>query len=245
MKEVFTVLMIIALSAMAFASLQAIWGKWERRNRKTARLANSISSGVRENTVAKLTDAAITARNLLFKKGSDVDHIAVAGATDLAIGTVNDLGAAAEELKTVNLLGRGSRTKKMVASEAITAFTRVYQAAGGKIAASGTRCVGLALEAASGDTVELEVLDLPFLPAPGGYVLMFSGIRTWAAGAATTEGFAVAGVLATDLVLATPVAVAGAGILQKVVPTADTLTATTSANWANGDKYSYQVWRAA
>jgi hypothetical protein len=219
---------------------------WAQSRR--VRLANIAEGTHPHGVLNKLADVAITQRFLLYKVGSDIDHIAVAGATDLAIGTVDDEVATADITDTyvsLNLLGKGNGTKRMVANAAITAGARVFQAASGKVAPSGTRCVGVALMAAAADGDVIEVDDVAHLGAPGGYTLMFAGIRTWAAGAAVTEGFAVAGVLATDLVLATPVAVAGAGLLQKVVPTTDTLTATTNANWANGDKYSYQVWRAA
>lgn len=241
-------LVVCAIIGVLIASLAAIWGGWKHRSRNHVRLANGLGTGVREDgTLAKKTDAAITVRHLLYKSGSDVDHVAVAGATDAVIGTVDDLAAAAEELLTVTPLGKGHRTKRMVANAAITAFTRVYQAASGKVAPTGTRCVGIALEAASADLDPIEVLDISALGIipPAGYTMMFAGLRTWAGGAATTENFAVTGVLSTDLVLATWNLQAGTPVAFKIVPTTDTLTITTSANAANGDKYAYFVFRAA
>jgi hypothetical protein len=246
MKTFLEILVVLAVIGIVIASLACVWQGWKHRSRSTVRLANGLASGVRpDGKLAKLTDAAITTRYLLYKSGSDVDHVAVAGATDQVIGTVDDLAAAAEELVTVHPLGKGDRTKRMVANGAITAFTKVWQAASGKVGATGTRCVGLTLEAASADLDVIEVLDRAALPNLAGMEVVFAGQRTWAGGVATTENFAVTGVLSTDLVLATWNVVAGTITAIKVAPTADTLTITTSANQANGDKYSYIVLRAA
>lgn len=248
MNTVLGILMVIAVCAIGMASLKNIWGGWNRRNRGCVRLAN-IAEGVhKEGRLNKLADAAITTRFLLYKSGTDADHIAVAGATDLAIGTVDDEVATADIADTyvaLNLLGRGNGTKRMVANAAVTAFSRVYQAAAGKVAPSGTRCVGVALTAAAADGDVIEVMDVAHTPSLAGYSMVYSGLRIWAGGVATTENFAVAGVLATDLVLGTWNLVAGAPTAFKIVPTADLLTITTSANQANGDKYAYFVFRAA
>lgn len=246
MNTVFGLLMVIGVvMAMAFI-LEKVWGGWNRRSMRHVRLAN-IAEGTWCASVNKLSDAAITTRGLLYKFGSDADHIAVAGATDVAIGVVNDEIATADLTDVyvaVDLLGKGG-TKKMVANGAIAVGNTVYQAASGKVSATGTRPVGRALTASASDGDTITVDDTLMPAAPAGYVLMFMGQRTWAAGAAATEGFAVTGVLSTDLVLASWNVVAGTITALKVAPTADTLTATTSANMANGDKYTYAVYRAA
>lgn len=123
------------------------------------RYGANIAEGRHADSVTKKTDAAITTRHLLYKVGSDADHIAVAGASDQPIGTVADEATAAEQYVTVDLLGKGS-TKRMVASEAINAGARVFAAASGKIAGSGTVLVGVALTAAGGDNDVIEVLDI-------------------------------------------------------------------------------------
>ena len=115
-----------------------------------------------EGAVTRLTDAAITTRNLLYKDGSDDDHIAVCGASDIPLGTVDDEADAAEELVALKLLGTGG-TRKMVASEAITVGEHVYTAASGKVsdlsASAGTYYrVGVALTAASADGDVIEVM---------------------------------------------------------------------------------------
>lgn len=151
------------ISAMVLINTARHSFRWERTPQ--LRAAN-IAEGVHDGATTRLTDAAITTRNLLYKKGSDADHIAVAGAGDVPMGTVDDEAAAAEEHVAVKLLGKGP-SKRMVASEAIGAGVRVYSAAGGKVATSGTLCVGVSITASTGDGVELEVTDVVPAPLPG------------------------------------------------------------------------------
>lgn len=237
MNTILGILTVLTVIALLFASL-VYAGKRQR-----ARLAN-IAEGTHEESIFMLTDGAITARHLLYKSGSDASHIAASGATDLALGTVDDLAAAAEEGVTLNFLGKGSKTKRMVANAAITQWARVYQAAGGKVAPSGTRYRGICVNAPSGDGEIAEVIDTPPAAGISGFTIIAAGLRTWAGGVATTENFAVVGVLSTDLVLVSWNVVAGTITAIKAAPTADLLTITTSANQANGDKYSYTVLRA-
>lgn len=205
----------------------------------------NVGERLHRESLTKKADAAI-GRFLLVKVGTDAAHFALNGATDTPFGATIDETAAAEDLCTINMLGQYPGTIKLTANAAITAGAPVYSAAAGKItpaatAPAGTKFIGFAVTAAAADNDVIEVMTVT--PKGDAQTLIFSGIRTWAAGAAVTEGFALAGVLATDTVIATPIQVAGAGLLQKVVPTANTLTATTNANWGNGDRYSYQVWR--
>lgn len=82
--------------------------------------------------------------------------IAAAGASDVSIGTM-ELPCLAAGPCTVRLR-TAQGTRKMVASEAITAGNSVYAAAGGKIAATGTVFEGIALESATADNDVIEVL---------------------------------------------------------------------------------------
>jgi hypothetical protein len=127
-----------------------------RRPFSTANVEGTV--GTHEKAIGRYTDAAIPTRYLLVKKGSDADHIALCGAGDVPLGTVDDEASAAEKRVHVNLLGKGP-SKKMVASGAIGAGVRVYAAAGGKIAAAGTVEVGISLTAAAADNDILEVND--------------------------------------------------------------------------------------
>lgn len=124
--------------------------------------AANIAEGVHLDSVTRYADAAITTRFLLYKVGSDSNHIAVAGVDDPVIGIVADEVATADISAipvAVQLLGHGT-TKRMVASEAMaTAGVDVFQAASGKIALSGTRKRGVLLGTASADGDVVEVLD--------------------------------------------------------------------------------------
>lgn len=83
--------------------------------------------------------------------------LALAGATDHELGTlVQPTFAAGDEVAVHLRTAQG--TVKMVASEAITAGNPVYAAASGKIAASGTVLIGIALEAATANNDVIEVL---------------------------------------------------------------------------------------
>lgn len=124
--------------------------------------ALNIAEGTHAGTIRKLADAAIATRNLLFKFGSDVNHIAVAGASDIPLGTVEDEALAAEDEVSVNILGSTGRSLLMVASEAITVGEAVFTAASGKVqdlpAGAGTYYqVGYAMTAAGADGDVIEV----------------------------------------------------------------------------------------
>jgi len=149
------ILLTILLPVMAGAALYFLC-----RPQMTG-LAN-IAEGTHENAITKLTDAAITTRHLLYKFGSDAQHIAACGANDIPLGGVNDEADAAEDRVGVNLLGTFQGTMLMVASEAITAGEHVYTAASGKVqdlpAGAGTYDeVGVAVTAAAADGDLIEV----------------------------------------------------------------------------------------
>lgn len=147
---------LITLPALIADKLRVLRGQ-------TLTYGANIAEGVHCDSVTRLTDAAITSRHLLYKVGSDADHIAVGGAADLPIGTIDDEADAAEENLSVQLLGKGP-TKRMVASEAISAGEEAYTAASGKVqdlpTAAGTYWrVGTALTAAAADGDIIEVAD--------------------------------------------------------------------------------------
>jgi hypothetical protein len=92
--------------------------------------------------------------------------LAVAGATDVELGTM-EIPATAAGPATVRLRNAPG-TAKMVANAAITAGLPVYAAAGGKVAPSGTVIVGTALEAATADLDVIEVLRTADTVSPFG-----------------------------------------------------------------------------
>lgn len=127
--------------------------------------ANTYDAAVEthEHSVTRTNDAAITLRHLLWKKGAGDGTVALAGATDVPLGTIDNVTTGTAERQSVLLLGKGG-TKKMVAAGAIGAGARVFAAASGKVqalpAGAGTyKCVGTALTATAADADVLEVND--------------------------------------------------------------------------------------
>jgi len=108
------------------------------------------------------TDAAITTRHLLYKPGSDSEHILVNTAAVCPLGTVPDEADAAEIDIEVRLLGIYDGTLIMVASGVIAADVDVYTDAAGKVQAEPTGAgtfwrVGKSLTAAAADGDRIEV----------------------------------------------------------------------------------------
>lgn len=83
--------------------------------------------------------------------------LALAGATDVELGTMEEPAFASGEHGTVRLRTAGG-TVKMVAASAITAGVAVYAAASGKVDDNGSIVIGTAVTAASGDNSVIEVL---------------------------------------------------------------------------------------
>lgn len=135
------------------------------RSRGLVAAANTYDAAVETHhcKIARTNDAAVTARHLLWKQGAADTSVALCGAADVALGTIDNEESSTGLMQTVNLLGKGD-SKKMVASEAITAGEQVFQAAGGKVqdlpVAAGTyKLVGTALTAAGADGDIIEVAD--------------------------------------------------------------------------------------
>ncbi len=127
--------------------------------------ANTYDAAVETHsaTVNRTNDVAITARHLLWKKGSADTGLALNGVSEVALGTVDNTTTGTGENQTLKLLGRDG-TKKMVCSAAIAAGVRVFAAASGKVSAqpSGAStyiCVGVSLTATANADEILEVND--------------------------------------------------------------------------------------
>jgi hypothetical protein len=129
--------------------------------------ANTYDANVKavETSVTRTNDAAIATRHLLYKQGAGAGTVAVCGASDIALGTIDNIETETGKPQTVFLLGKGC-AKKMVASGAISAGGRVYQAASGKVAATGSRLIGYAITASASDGDILVVNDSLVTP-PG------------------------------------------------------------------------------
>lgn len=156
--------LLVILAVVSIAYLLACWSQGFRRRRYTP--AANIGEGTHEGALSKFADAALTARFLLVKFGSDADHIAIAGANDKPLGICPDEVATAdiaERKLAVQLLGISKSTMLAVASEAIALTDDLYTAAGGKVqnlpAGAGTYYkIGRPLQtaAADGDVLEFE-----------------------------------------------------------------------------------------
>lgn len=110
--------------------------------------------------------------------------LAYSGTADEDIGTITKPAFA--DLDPVNVrLINGPGTRLMCASEAISLHAKVYQGANGKVAATGTKACGYALEAATADNDLIEVLYIPQSDLP--VVAVAGGLRV-AAGEATLGG---------------------------------------------------------
>lgn len=121
--------------------------------------------------------------------------LAAAGVNEDEIGTIERATFASGDKVAVRLLS-AQGTRKMVASAAISAGARIYQAAGGKISATPAgKCLGLALEAASDEDDVIEVLYDPHLFASiegvaGGYKIARGQHTTVAASDTVVTGLA-------------------------------------------------------
>lgn len=141
---------ILAVAAMGYAM----------RGMRLA--ANTYDAAVEthESAILRLNAAAIAARHLLYTQ-SIGDTVAVNGATDIPLGTIDNIETAVNFRQSVLLLDKGS-TKKMVANGAISAGQRVFTAAGGKVSnvyGATLYQVGIALSSALADNDIIEVAD--------------------------------------------------------------------------------------
>ncbi len=157
-----------------------------------------------------------------------------AGAADRYVGITQGTAAADGDEIAVRLRN-GLGTVEVTAAGAITAGNTCYDAANGKVAGSGTQIFGIALEAATADGDQIEVLPLPDeVTPPDGSVtaaklaagvlpshrVVAAGVHTWAGGAAATDSIAVTGLEATDVVVVN-IQARGSGNPTSVIGTND------------------------
>lgn len=157
----FAVLSLLALALCNPPSLRSIRLALNRGGGITA--LNAITSGSNPSGKAsRLADAAHAYRYLLVKTGSDINHMAVSGASDLPLGPCFDQPSEAEHSGGVNFLGAVQGTVLMVASAAIAAGVDLFTAANGEVQAEPTVAgtyykVGRSVDASTGAHEELEV----------------------------------------------------------------------------------------
>ncbi len=155
--------MHLALFLLTAAALGLPWALRRCRHR-AGFLAANVAEGTREFD-SLVPDAAMPARHLLVKRGSDAAHFAIAGAGDRPIGVCEDqtstAGVALPGLPLrISRLGVSTRSKTVAVSSAVAQDDLLVPAANGYAqtlpAAAGTYwVVGSAEQAvAAGGTVE-------------------------------------------------------------------------------------------
>jgi hypothetical protein len=124
-------------------------------------IAANVGEGTHANgLITYKADATTVAENLLVKIGSDENHVALCGTSDVPLGPALDNVDAIEDDVAVSLLGATSGTLLGVASGAIAAGDAIVAGASGTVrtcpTAGGTyNIIGRALKAtADAGTVE-------------------------------------------------------------------------------------------
>lgn len=175
------------------------------------------------------------------------DGGALAGVGDVSVGTsisgYNDPGG--DTSLAIQPPEFGIHFATMGSDTDIAVGDEIEAAADGKIVKLATGpAIGVALEAGS-DTGD--VIRVKYYGIQPNFRVVAAGIHTWAGGVATTDSIAVAGLLATDIVLCTLIQRSGAQTLVMAANDAgnDQIDLTLSANGANGgEKIAYAVLRA-
>lgn len=114
--------------------------------------------------------------------------LAAAGASTKMLGTLDYTTFASGDPATVRLR-TAQGTRKMVASEAITAGDPVYAAASGKVAADGSVMEGLALESSTTDGDVIEVMVDSFSTSGGVLAAAQNNITAGTGGAVSVATF--------------------------------------------------------
>lgn len=151
-------LLLIAGLILAIGLLFSVFRSQPRGKNLTA--LGNVAEGRQPRVQTFLADAALAARFLLVKIGSDARHVAACGVGDVPLGVAQDTAEAAEEGVAVAKFGLHDEGAIGVASGAITAGEFLVPGAAGTVrklpVAAGTyHIIGRATkDAADTDTVE-------------------------------------------------------------------------------------------
>ena len=128
-------LCVVAFAAALFASGHSLRDCAEMLGRERILALNALGDNTTPNgSYSLFSDAAITTRHLLVKRGSDAKHAAViSAASDEPLGVCFDEASAAEEAIGVQSLGVRPNTVPMVAQGTIAADVDVYSYGNGKV----------------------------------------------------------------------------------------------------------------
>lgn len=154
-----------------FCGLLALAAQFLLGGNSACMAANTYDAAVDiyHDQCVRTNDVAVSARHLLWAEGATPGATAaLATASTMALGTINNIEADTGIAQNVLMLGT-NRTVKMVASEAMAALdVPVYQAAGGKIALQGRILVGRLRSLAAGDGSVVNVESCKPRVAPNG-----------------------------------------------------------------------------
>lgn len=181
-------------------------------------------------------------------KVDNAGAVVYAGAADRAIGTTLQDYASGTAADIHLVSGGGLHFATIGSNTAVAKGDALEAAADGQLVKQNLgKVVAVALEGSSSTGSIIRVVYLAET-AGSAATLVATGIHAWAGGAATADSIAVAGLEATDVVLATLVARAAAETLVMAANDGgnDQIDLTLSANGTNGTtKIAYAVYRPA
>lgn len=139
-----------------------------RRLGTAVQFAN-IGEGTYENgKKSYIPDAATTARSLLYKKGTDVDHCAITGAGDDPLGPSDDQAGADSVPISIQLLGAIKGTVRVVTDGTVADGDYVKAGATGKVTKASTTNLsfGRAIISTDASSADGDVISIiPMAPA--------------------------------------------------------------------------------
>lgn len=167
-----TLFLIVALVAVAFALIA--WARAAFQNAKKQSRLNGVQfANIGEGTFERgvksyLPDATTSSRYLIYKIGTDADHVAVAGAGDTPIGQSDDQADDVTVPIAIALFGLGTGMLRVITDGTIANGDYVKTGASGKAtkASNGDAgCFGRAIfgtdtSSANGDVITV-VHDVP------------------------------------------------------------------------------------
>lgn len=138
---------------------------WKKHAGQSLPTSINIGEGFFPGSRTYKLDAALTARHLLVKAGSDAQSVTLAGAADIPIGVATDEGAIGDYV-AVDFFGSAKSTKLGIASGAIANGAFIVADANGKVrtlpGSAGTYyIIGRALNATTTDGDPIQFDPIP------------------------------------------------------------------------------------
>lgn len=135
---------------------------WNPAHRSKVQFANIGEGTFGEGVKSYIPDAATTARYLLYKKGTDVDHCAITGAGDDPLGPSDDQAGSDSVPIAINLLGSCKGTLRVVTDGTVADGDYVKAGATGFVTKASTTDLSFGraristdMSSASGDVITI------------------------------------------------------------------------------------------